>query len=354
MGRKRTNGDPFGLAGTRLVFSHGAFYYIHPSKKWQRIGTDLAEAKAFSRRMQDPDGVYGTVGYWLDEWLLDCDRRVKIKDLSARTLKDYTEAVGLLKTFFGQMAPESVLPSHVQQYLDIGAHAGRPTRANREIAALSSCISWLIRSGKTTATVNPCMKLSGVKGNSESKRDRYVTDDEYKAVYRAAGTQVRLLMELTYRTLQRPESDIIRWTPAILSRDPSGKRVIEFTQAKTRTKLRIQLTQDLELLILRAMGETPRIDQPIVHNRRGEGYTYTGIMSMLSRAIDRANEGREQKIAHFGFRDLKGKGATDMWLSGEPIERIQALCGHADKSTTEKYIKARWRESLAPNAVRMK
>jgi integrase len=58
-------------------------------------------------------------------------------------------------------------------------------------------------------------------------------------------------------------------------------------------------------------------------------------------------------VASFGFRDLKGKGATDMWLSGEPIERIQMLCGHATKNTTEIYIKARWVETAAPNVVKI-
>jgi integrase len=53
----------------------------------------------------------------------------------------------------------------------------------------------------------------------------------------------------------------------------------------------------------------------------------------------------------FGYRDLKGKGATDMWLEGVPIEQIQLLCGHADKGTTEIYIKARWRETATPNMV---
>ena len=42
-----------------------------------------------------------------------------------------------------------------------------------------------------------------------------------------------------------------------------------------------------------------------------------------------------------------------MWLAGIPIERIQLLCGHATKNTTEKYIKARWRETAEPNRVEM-
>lgn len=48
---------------------------------------------------------------------------------------------------------------------------------------------------------------------------------------------------------------------------------------------------------------------------------------------------------------MKGKGATDMWLAGTPLELIQVLCGHASVTTTEKYVKARWRGTVAPNKV---
>lgn len=30
-----------------------------------------------------------------------------------------------------------------------------------------------------------------------------------------------------------------------------------------------------------------------------------------------------------------------MWLAGQPIERIQLLCGHEDSTTTEIYVKQR-------------
>jgi integrase len=358
MGRQRKDGDPFGLAGTRLSFRHGAFYYRHRDGRWEHAGTDVAAAKRRAALYNDPSGVYGTTGYWLDRFLLDFALLVKAGDKAQRTLDDYTKNTEPLKAYFGNMLPEDIKPSDVQAYLDIGRKAGRPVRANREKACLSSMLSWLMRQpGATTMLVNPCMQASGTQGNAESKRERYVTDAEYRAVWAAAGTQVRLLMDLTNKTLQRPESDILGWTPAIIGRDEHTKaRILYFQQGKTKVWVKIALTADLETLIRRAMGEPPQIGQPLVHTLKGKQYTYTGIMAMLTAAINKANKGRPEadRIPSFGFRDLKGKGATDMWKSGVPIERIQLLCGHASKETTEKYIKARWSEAAAPNEVLMR
>ncbi len=108
----------------------------------------------------------------------------------------------------------------------------------------------------------------------------------------------------------------------------------------------------LEEVVDQAVGEHPQLRQPIVHRRDGEDYSYKGISSMLRRVFAkvRAEVPALAAMESFGFRDLKGKGATDMWLAGEAIERIQLLCGHAKASTTEIYIKARWRETAKPNA----
>lgn len=306
-----------------------------------------------------PSDNYGTMSYWLDQFLLECESRVNAGDMAKRTKDDYTKDSVPLKVFFGAMLVEHIEPHHVQAYLDAGAKAERPVRANREKACLSSCISWLIRTNRTTLKINPCMQKSGTKENSERKRERYVTDEEYQQVWNAAGPQVRMLMELTYRTLQRPESDIINWTPKVISRDPhSGARILTFEQGKTKTKLKIAMTETLDALVVRAIGQHPQMNQPLVHTQDGEGYTYSGITSMLTKAIKKVNADRKKeglaRIPAFGFRDMKGKGATDMWLNGTPIEQIQLLCGHADKSTTEKYIKARWNATAQPNELVVK
>ncbi|MBF5006894.1 tyrosine-type recombinase/integrase [Diaphorobacter caeni] len=359
MGRARKDGDPFGLAGTRLAFKHGAFYYRHRDGRWEHVGTDVRKAKARANIYNSPSDNYGTMSYWLDQFLVNCESRVAAGDMAKRTKDDYTKDSVPLKVFFGSMLVEHIEPHHIQAYLDAGAKADRPVRANREKACLSSCISWLIRTNRTTLKINPCMQKSGTKENSESKRERYVTHEEYQQVWDAAGPQVRILMELTYRTLQRPESDIIYWTPKVLIRDPhSGARIITFEQGKTKTKLKIAMTETLEALINRATGPNPQMNQPLVHTQSGEGYTYSGITSMLTKAIQKVNAERRKKgleeMLPFGYRDMKGKGATDMWLNGTPIEQIQLLCGHSDKSTTEKYIKARWNATAQPNELNLK
>lgn len=357
MGRRRKDGDPLGLAGTRLAAKNGAFYYRHRDGRWERIGTDLRAAKDRAALYNDPQGVYGTMSYWLDMFLVHCEERVKAKDLAPRTLADYTDNLVPLKVFFGKMLPAAITPRHVQTYVDMQAQADRAVRGNREKACLSSCMSWLLRTQDTGLLVNPCMQKSGVRSNAEAARDRYVTHEEYKIIHAASGPQVQLMMDLTYRTLQRPESDILKWTAANVTRDEQGNRVIRHRQNKSQVMLKIGMTHEMELLIDRAIGKIPVLHQTIVHNREGEQYTYSGILSMLKAQIARVNEKRKAAglpiIPQFGFRDLKGKGATDMWLSGVPIEQIQLLCGHKDKRTTEIYIKARWSETAQPNRISM-
>lgn len=349
MGRKRK--DPSQGLPERVYLRSGTFYYVHrETGRWENIGKDLAAAKKRAEHYNDPAGTYGTMSWFLDQFIIDCEQRLAAKKLAQRTVDDYRDALRYLKPFFGQMLPSEVRPHHVSEYLAIGEKADRAVRANRERSCLSACMSWMLRSNHGGLLVNPCMRRSGVERNSETERDRYVTHEEYKAVFEAAGRAVRLMMELTYRTLQRPESDIIAWTTSNVV-TKGDVRVLRFKQHKTHAAIDIALTGQLGDLVRGAIGDVPVLHQPIVHSLKGARYSYSGLSAMLKRAQAqvRKTNTKLRDMPSFGFRDLKGKGATDMWLAGEPIERIQLLCGHKNKNTTEKYIKARYRETVRPN-----
>lgn len=363
MGRRRKDGDPLGLAGTRLVLSRGRLYYIHRgSGRWEPVGTDVEAAKRIAHRYNNPGDGTGTMRYWLGLFLADCRARQKAGAMSQRTVDDYTGYAaddGPLVTAIGHLQPEQITPAMVQAYLEANARMDppRPVPANRERALLSSCLSWMIRTGAVPGlVVNPCMRASGVRRNPERKRERYVTDAEYLATFAAGNRAVRLAMELVYRTLQRPEVDVLAWTPANI-RHKDGARVLRFVQSKTRRQIDIALTGQLGDLVADAVGAVPQLRQPILHRLDGGAYTYDGLSAMLKqaqervRAQHRASGGPLADMPSFGLRDLKGKGATDLWRAGEPIERIQLLCGHADKGTTERYIKARWTETAEPNSL---
>ena len=141
MGRKRSDSSQ-GLDGTRIYLRHGSFYYVHRNGgKWENLGKDLEAAKKRADHYNDPTGTYGLMSWFLDQFLIDCEARVKVKSLSKRTADDYRETLPPLKAFFGDMLPSDIKPSHVMAYLDLGVKMERGTRANRERATLSSCLA---------------------------------------------------------------------------------------------------------------------------------------------------------------------------------------------------------------------
>lgn len=371
MGRRRKNPDS-GLE-PRVYEKHGAFHYVHRDGTWEHLGKDKDAANRKARVFNDPDGLYGTVVYWMERFLIDCEARVRAGTLAQRTVDDYRNAIvpsnrkdgkealtgSLAKYFAPPMTPLEVTPRHVQQYLKIGADAGRDTQANREKACFSAFMSWLIVTSQVPGLdVNPCLRASGVRRNPERKRERYVTHDEYQEVWAVASRAERLLMELTYRTLQRPESDIVKWdTSHIVSE--AGRYKLDFVQHKTGRKHKIAIVgTQLEELLPMPVGNVRKLREPLVRRLDGDFYTYGGLLSMLNGSIKVANERRKARgvepMLPFGYRDLKGKGATDMYyIDKRPLAEIQQLLGHANQTTTEIYIKQRWRETAEPNMVVM-
>ncbi len=282
MGRRRKDGDPLGLAGTRLALSRNRFYYIHrDTGRWEDVGTDVAAAKRAAERYNNPGDTFGRMAWWFAEFLRDAKARVAARNLGQRTFDDYTgyaATSGPLTAAVGHLWPEQVTPQVVQAYLAANARLvpPRPVAANKERAFLSAVFSWLLREGKVPGLqVNPCMRASGVRRNPEKKRERYVTHEEYRAVFDAGNRAVRLAMELVYRTLQRPEVDVLAWTPANV-RHKGGVKVLSFRQSKTGQAIDIALVGRLGELVAGAIGTVPQLHQPIVHTLKGTAYTYSG------------------------------------------------------------------------------
>lgn len=351
MGRHRKS-NPLDLP-PRVYWHHGAFRYQHKDGPFENLGTDVEEARKRGKALNEQGSDYGSMSYWLDQFIKSCDKRVLSKSMAQRTADDYRENIEPLKAFFGKMTPAQVTPRTVQEYLDLGQELNRAVRANRERACLSACMSWLIRTGEGDIVVNPCMRASGIRRNAEKKRERYVEDAEFNAVHALAPKMVKAMMMLVYRTLQRPE-DVLGWGVWNIKTKDGGK-ILRNKQGKRGAIVDIALSPDIESLLKELAGEVPSIAQPYIHTLDGDQYTYDGLSSMFRRVQKKVRENMPAlaSMPPWGFYDLKGKGATDMWRNGVPIEQIQQLCGHRDKATTEIYIKARWLETAQANAVKI-
>lgn len=381
MGRKRQS-NPLDLP--ERVYAKGSAFYFHhrpteehPNGRWEKLSTDVLEAKKRAAAINSNlgDG-FGKMPYWLGEWMQTVAARVKAGTLAQRTHDDYKEAAEILGAWFGEFYPAGIDSAHVGEYLDKGLEMGRAVRANREKAALSVFFSWMMRAQAARPAgvkSNPC---AGVRRNTETKRQRYVEDAEMVGTLAQAPVQVWGLAQLVYRTLQRPE-DVITWTPRNITtrRDPAGRevKILRVGQAKSRRAgpakiVDIEITPEIDAILAKLKAPLPQTGKKkpsavitgmtLIHRRDGHPYTYDGLCSMLKRAqedlrdLHTVKRGPLAEMPAWGFYDMKGKGATDMWQSGIPLTQIQVLCGHESVKTTEVYVKARWRGIVSPNVVK--
>lgn len=336
MGRHRTKPSKHQLP-PRVYEHHGAFRYVPRGGSPINLGREYGEAMRKWACIVQPAEEVGTVASLIDWYLSE----VAIKK-APDTYKGNLREAEKLKQGLGHIPYTQLKPHHVAKYRDARGQDA-PVRANREKALLSHVYTKAMERG--TVDFNPCR---GVKRNPEKRRERMIEDHEYQAVHALAESSVKRLMSLIYRTCQRPE-DLIKCGPANIKRiDHEGRevRVLRITQGKTGKTVDIILAGDLEKLVdehQRASTVWPTF----VHTRAGKKYTYSGLTAMFGRYVQKAG------LTDFGIYDIKGKGATDMYRAGVPIERIQQLLGHESVTTTEIYLKARLPDVAMPNMREM-
>ncbi len=317
----------------RVYMHHGAFRYVPRNGKPVSLGRDYGEAMRKWANIVQPATVLGTVSSLLDWYLVNI-----APTKSPRTFEDNKKEAENLKKGLGHIPYSQLKPHHVATYRDVRGQDA-PVRANREKALLSHVFTKAMEKGMVD--FNPCR---GVKRNKETARERMIEDSEFSSVFALAESSVKLMMTLIYRTCQRPEDLLKAGMANIKKIDHEGNevRVLRITQGKTGKTVDILLAGELGQLIDNHVKATT-VWPTFVHTRAGKKYSYAGISAMFRRYVRKAG------LTDFGLYDLKGKGATDMFRAGVPIERIQHLLGHESVTTTEVYIKARLPDVAMPN-----
>lgn len=312
----------------RLHLKRGRYYY---GRNQEFVGDNLADAMlAYGEREAARAGrrpvTFGDLG---DQYAAKV-----IPTKATRTRGDYTDDLANLQLFFRTAPLAKITPQHVAQYRDsrfAKPHKGRreeprlaTTRANREIALMSAIWNWGRDTGRT-ALANPCQ---GVKRNKEMGRDRYVTDEELRAVWDEADEPLRDALDLYHLTGQRV-SDVLR-----MSLTDVREGCLWLRQRKTGKPLRLELAGDLAELVerirTRTFPEKAVVTLALVRDESGQRMTYDALQ-------DRFQAARKAAGVHFQLRDLRAKAATDL----NDLALAQRLLGHSSRAMTEHYTKDR-------------
>lgn len=332
VGRRRTKHKNL---PPRLHLKRGRYYY---GRNQEYVGDNLADALGQWAEREAAKAGRRPVTF---KELADEYTRLVIPTKAPRTKEDNLEEMARLLSVFGPAPLAKILPMHIRGYLDnrMSAKKLKPgekprraeKRANREIALFSAAWNWARDCGMTVLP-NPC---AGVKRHKEEGRDRYVTDEEFQAVWEAADEPLRDALELYLLTGQRV-SDVLRMSLTDVRDGCLGLR-----QRKTGKPLRLVLEGELAIVMDRIRNrkfpEDAVVTLALIRDEAGQRLTYDAL-------YDRFQEARAAAGVHFQLRDLRAKAATDL----DDLALAQKLLGHSSRAMTEHYTKQRIGEKVSP------
>jgi len=344
MGRKRRTNKHL---PQRVYLKSGSYYFVDTNNAWHRLGDNLHDMYRELAQYVERDGPLHTMNAVFDRFIAE-----KLPLLAPRTQSDYTGYIENLRLYFGEGPPADVTSGDVFDYRNKRAKKS-VVQANREKSCLSSvftaCNEWKLRND------NPCKLVPKL---NEGERDRYVTDEEFLAVYRLATPVLQVAMDLATITGQR-EGDLLKMPcndPRIYSkagvvfkvgkskrRHPRHGKVIE--TAKT---LIVEWSDELHAVIDRARTLGPRLRPTLICNLSGLAYTESGFRSnwhkLLVKATKKGKDGTPAALADwFTFHDLRAKRASD----AEDLEEANDALAHGDMKTTQKVYRRKPRRARA-------
>jgi integrase len=298
----------------------GLAYYHVAGGRWTPLGSDRNKALLAWAQLEqtEPDESLTTFSVVATRY-----KRDELPRKAPSTQEEYTRALEALMPVFGKVKLEAIRPQHIRAYLD---RRSSKISANREIAVLSTVFNRAREWGHTRAA-NPC---AGVRRNQERGRDKYITDEEYRRLYRAADPILRDAMALAYYTGQRV-SDVLK-----MRRTDIQDGVLWVKQGKTSARLRITIEGELRRVIERTASRSV-VGVHLLTTEKGARLGYNALHHRFVKARTKAG-------VDFQFRDLRAKAATDL----ENLDWAQKLLGHAQREMTEHYTRKRAGERVTP------
>ncbi|MBF0133859.1 MAG: tyrosine-type recombinase/integrase [Magnetococcales bacterium] len=303
----------------RVYRKHGGVYFVDHRNKWHRLGLewDSAAKEKWVKLSTPGQTIKGSMAEVMERYMEEIAPKK-----ASKSFEDNQKQIEPLMSVFGKMLPQAIKPQHVYAYLDLRGKKS-PTGANLEKALLSHIFTIAIRWG--IVETNPCRDVRKIP---VPKRDRYISNDEFRQVKNFSNKTISLLMDFAFLTGQRI-GDLLKVRLEDLHEDG-----IYFVQSKGGKSVRLLIVwnDDLRSVVSQIRALDDKESLFLFHGRGGKPYTYCGISSMFRRAVIKSG------IKDFHFHDIRAKSLTDLDRSGG---KAQQLAGHKSPEMTQHYIKRR-------------
>lgn len=306
MGRRRTR--DFDLP-PRLYRRGERYYYVTHERRWVPLGTDLARAKRLWAEWECV-GNAGTVGDLADRYVADCMAR-----RAASTVRQYKAFARTIRQQWPDTPADLLSPPELARYRDRTA----PGWGNGVLSLLRVAYAKGIEWG--WVATNPA---ASVAFNPMPIRDRYLTDDEFRAIRAALPRWGQTWADVTYCTALRP-SDVLglRW-------DQVGDSLTNRTR-KTKVRQAFVLGEGLREVLEQARAR-PILGLYVVANDRGRPVSLRRLQTAWRAACEAAG------VSDAQARDVRAKAATDAAHAGLDF---QAMLGHSERRMSERYVKVK-------------
>lgn len=325
MGRKRKAHREMPLP--RVYWHRGKWQYKVPNHRrsefgraWVPLGKTIKEAhQVYSEQVLKEPG--NTID-WLFDWYIGNI----IPEKAQATQKGNLRCIEKLRPVFGQMIPEDLRRTHMQQFLRIRGKSGH-RQANMEFSLMSHMFNCAINEGLVNTEVNPCQ---GVRKLPEPPRTIHVTDEMLITWVDLAPPVAVCYSWLAYMTGIR-RSDLLSMKLDQLRDD--GIRV---TPRKTARLHKTGLYPWTD--VMRDVVDTWRRHRKVssvylISNRAGQRYTGDGWSSNWARWMRKMPEGMR-----FAPNDIRPAYATELERQGG---NVTAALMHSSRRVTELYLRGK-------------
>ncbi len=307
MGRPRTR--DFGLP-PRMYRRGTRFYYVASGGKWHSLGSDLDRAKRLWAEYECT-GCAGTVDDLVQRYL-----DLGMEGRAESTRKQYKAFARVIDGQWGKLPCDLLTPHQLARWRDSGIGKGW---ANGVLSLLRVAYAKGIEWG--WCATNPA---TAVKFNAMPVRDRYLEDDEYRAIRAHLPRWAQVWMDLSYVTALRPGDALgVRW-------EQVGEALTNRTR-KTKVRQAFAMSDDLRA-ILEEARQRPILGLYVVANDKGRPLSMGRLQAVWRTACGLAG------VSGTTPRDVRAKAATDAEAAGL---NYQAMLGHSNPAMSARYLKAK-------------